>query len=108
MCRLTAAFGERWELQSLRTSALLSVCRRTAAVCRTVLVLGIWVRVLGSVSGLGFCFWFMVLGLSYGSGLRFCVWVMVLGLGYGFWVWVGVRVRVRNVNGTCAVSPRPG
>ena len=33
-------FGERWELNSLRTPALLSVCRRTAAVCRTVLVLG--------------------------------------------------------------------
>ena len=52
-----------------------------------------WVRALGSVSGLGLCVWVRVLGMGYGSGLRFCVWVMVLDLGYGFWVWVGVRVR---------------
>ena len=83
MCRLTEAFGERWELKSLRTPALLSVCRRTAAVCRTVLVLGMWVRILGSGAGLGFWGWVMVLGLGYGSGLRFCVWVRALGLVTG-------------------------
>jgi len=78
MCRRAVALGDRWNFYSQQIPTLLFMCRRSASVCRTNLVLG---------SGLGLRFglwcWVIVLGLGYGAGLWFWVWVMVLGLGYG-------------------------
>ena len=72
MCRRAVALGDRWDSNSQQIPTLLFMCRRSASVCRTKLVLG---------SGLKF--WVMVLGYGFGSGL-WLFWVMVLGLGYGF------------------------
>ena len=73
MCRRAVAVGDRWDLKSQQIPTLLFMCRRSASVCRTNLVLGF---------GLGF--WVMVLGYGFGSGLWsglwFWVWVRVLGL----------------------------